>query len=244
MDCIQWIIDSSQTPGQRATPRLVATIIGILLASSHQLSMFLTYIIYNLCLYPEYLAPLREEIAAARETNPEDPFKEMHLLDGFLLETARLNPLDACKKTPNWNVARDQIFATGITLFPLLQIKYLGLRQGFFISIVELPHWNLQKLTTSTVAVQRKVLKPTRLPSGAYIPPGNLIAIPQQAAFQDPERFTDPLKFNPRRFRPQTQDEEHNASKKFTDVSYDYLHWGSPRRAWYGFSLHPYNKDT
>ena len=101
MDCIQWIIDSSQTPGQRATPRLVASIIGILLASSHQLSMSLAYIIYNLCLYPEYLAPLREEVAAAMETNPDDPFKEMQLLDGFLLETARLNPLDACKKTLN-----------------------------------------------------------------------------------------------------------------------------------------------
>jgi len=93
--------------------------------------MFLAYIIYNLCLYPVYLAPLREEIAAARETNPEDPFKEMHLLDGFLLETARLNPLDACKITPNGNIARDQIFATGKHLFALLQISELEL--GFFI---------------------------------------------------------------------------------------------------------------
>ncbi|KAH8586513.1 cytochrome P450 [Bisporella sp. PMI_857] len=181
MDCIQWTIDSSQTPGQRATPRLVAQIIGILLASSHQLSMFLAYIIYNICIYPEYLTPLREEIAAAMRISPEDPFKEMHLLDGFLLETARLNPLDA-------------------------------------------------------LAVQRKVLKPTTLPSGAYIPPGNLIAVPQHAVYQDANRFSNPLHFNPRRFRQQTQDDD-KPVKKFTDVSYDYLHWGSPRRAcpgrWY-----------
>jgi cytochrome P450 len=97
MDCIQWTIDSSQTPAQRATPRLVAQIIGILLASSHQLSMSLAYIIYNLCLFPEFLEPLRTEIVNGIRTNPNDPFKDMHLLDGFLLETARLNPLDACK---------------------------------------------------------------------------------------------------------------------------------------------------
>lgn len=61
--------------------------------------MALAYIIYNLCIYPEYLIPLREEITNAMRDRPEDPFKHMPLLDGFLLETARLNPLDARKKT-------------------------------------------------------------------------------------------------------------------------------------------------
>jgi hypothetical protein len=59
--------------------------------------MSLAYIIYNLCLFPEFLEPLRTEIVNGIRTNPNDPFKDMHLLDGFLLETARLNPLDACK---------------------------------------------------------------------------------------------------------------------------------------------------
>jgi len=99
--------------------------------------MFLAYIIYNLCLYPEYLAPLREEIAAGTETNAKDPFKEMHLLDGFLLETARLNPLDACKKIPEWNLAHVQMqqgqhFSRCSNLF--------GPDLGFFISIVALLH--------------------------------------------------------------------------------------------------------
>lgn len=102
MDCIQLVIDSSQTPAQRATPRLVAQIIGIVLASSHQLLMFLAYIIYNLCVYPQYLAPLREEIREAIRTTPDNPFKEMHLLDGLLLETARLSPMDACQVSTHW----------------------------------------------------------------------------------------------------------------------------------------------
>jgi hypothetical protein len=39
------------------------------------------------------------------------------------------------------------------------------------------------------------------------------------------------MRFNPYRFRPQSE-ESGIAAKKFTDVSYSYLHWGSPRRAW------------
>jgi len=101
--------------------------------------MFLAYIIYNLCLYPEYLAPLREEIAAGTGTNPKEPFKEMHLLDGFLLETARLNPLDACKKIPNGNLARDQM-QQGQHI--LRCSKLFGPESGFFISTVALLHWN------------------------------------------------------------------------------------------------------
>lgn len=33
-----------------------------------------------------------------RESN--ETFKQMHLLDAFLRESARLNPLDACKQKP------------------------------------------------------------------------------------------------------------------------------------------------
>ncbi|KAF2242509.1 cytochrome P450 [Trematosphaeria pertusa] len=94
-DCIQWTIDSSHTPAQRATPRLVAQIIGILLASSHQMSMVLVYIIYALCDHPEYIEPLRKEIVEAVNKNSKDPLKEMHLLDSFLTETSRLYPPDA-----------------------------------------------------------------------------------------------------------------------------------------------------
>lgn len=92
-------------------------------------------------------------------------------------------------------------------------------------------HCNVANVSV-IVAVQRKVLQPVTLPSGAYLPAGNLIAVPQQAVYQDASEFPEPLLFNPHRFRPRNQESD-EATKKFTDVSYTYLHWGSPRRAWY-----------
>ncbi|KAL1961857.1 hypothetical protein VTN77DRAFT_981 [Rasamsonia byssochlamydoides] len=95
-DCIQWIIDSSHTPRQRTVSRLVQQAIAILFASAHQMPMGLVYAIYNLCIHPEYIAPLREEIEqASGKWNLGDQFEHMPLLDSFLRESARLNPLDA-----------------------------------------------------------------------------------------------------------------------------------------------------
>ncbi|KAF1993952.1 cytochrome P450 [Amniculicola lignicola CBS 123094] len=182
-DCIQWTMESSNTPAQRTTSRLVAQIIGLLLASSHQMSMVLVYVLYALCDHPEFIEPLRQEIAEAMATNPEDPLKEMHLLDSFLTEVSRLHPPDA-------------------------------------------------------LTVQRKVKKEFTTPSGAIVPPGNLIAIPILAQSRNPQVFVDPDRFDGRRFllkKDQTQGI--NAVSRFTDLRQSYLFWGAPRKAcpgrWY-----------
>lgn len=52
---------------------------------------------YNLCLHPEYIEPLREEARRMLELPPEDRYKTMPLLESFLRESARMNPLDSCK---------------------------------------------------------------------------------------------------------------------------------------------------
>lgn len=57
----------------------------------------LAYIIYSLCSHPEYIEAIRAEVLEKQNPNADDPFKDMHLLDSFLLEVARLNPPDACK---------------------------------------------------------------------------------------------------------------------------------------------------
>lgn len=58
----------------------------------------LVFAIYNLCMYPEYIPPLRQEMErAVQSVSEEDRFKDIPLLDSFLRESARLNPLDACK---------------------------------------------------------------------------------------------------------------------------------------------------
>lgn len=133
---------------------------------------------YAICDYPETIEPLREEIVKAMTASPEDPLREMHLLDSFLTEVSRLHPPDA-------------------------------------------------------LTVQRKVKKTFTTPSGAVIPPGNLIAVPVLAQSRNPHVFTDPEKFDSRRFllkKYETQDTY--AVSRFTDVRYSFLFWGAPRKAW------------
>ncbi|KAL2815030.1 cytochrome P450 [Aspergillus cavernicola] len=95
-DCVQWIMDCSRTSDQRTVLRLVQQTIGLMFASAHQIPMALIYAIYNLCIYPEYIGPLRREIDQVRKTKEfKDQFSHMPLMDSFLRESARLNPLDA-----------------------------------------------------------------------------------------------------------------------------------------------------
>ncbi|GAT19622.1 cytochrome P450 [Aspergillus luchuensis] len=95
-DGIQWVIDSSKTPEQRTVSRLAQQIIAILFASVHQMAAALVYAMYDLCLHPEFIEPLREEIKHARSaTSYEDHFDRLPLMDSFLRESARLSPLDA-----------------------------------------------------------------------------------------------------------------------------------------------------
>lgn len=95
MDCLQWVIESSNTPAQRTVERLTQQIGALFFASSHQMPMALVYAIYSLCDHPEYIEQLQQEIADNMSSDVEDSFKNMHLLDAFLRESARLNPLDA-----------------------------------------------------------------------------------------------------------------------------------------------------
>ena len=56
------------------------------------------FAIYNLCMHLEYIAPLRQEMERVLQgASEEERFKDMPFFDSFLRESARLNPLDACK---------------------------------------------------------------------------------------------------------------------------------------------------
>lgn len=55
------------------------------------------YAIYSMCAHPEYVEMLRFEASNVSDWDAEDIFKQMPFLDAFLRESARLNPLDACK---------------------------------------------------------------------------------------------------------------------------------------------------
>ena len=57
----------------------------------------LTFAIHELCKHPEYLEPLRQEIASMSNGSDTDNYEELPLLDSFLKESGRLNPLDSRK---------------------------------------------------------------------------------------------------------------------------------------------------
>lgn len=59
----------------------------------------MTQILYNLATWPEYIEPLRAEIAGAVERRgwSKHALDEMTRLDSFVKETLRLNGTAACK---------------------------------------------------------------------------------------------------------------------------------------------------
>lgn len=57
----------------------------------------LTYAVYDLCLHPEYVEPLREEIEGPKYIEFSKTAKGLPLLDSFIKESVRLTPTEASK---------------------------------------------------------------------------------------------------------------------------------------------------
>ncbi|KAK2612086.1 hypothetical protein QQS21_001935 [Conoideocrella luteorostrata] len=95
VDVTQFVITTSRTPRQRSHRRMVQLIAALLFAVSLSVPMALYWNLVNLCMHPDLVESLREEIAAAEGQDSTSFLKSMRLLDCFLRETARLNPPDA-----------------------------------------------------------------------------------------------------------------------------------------------------
>lgn len=72
------------------------SLLGIWFASSHQPWMNLDFILLELCARPDWQAILRLEIEQAGDLDYEI-LEKLPLLDSFMKETIRLNPLDNCE---------------------------------------------------------------------------------------------------------------------------------------------------
>ncbi|KAI0018948.1 cytochrome P450 [Xylariomycetidae sp. FL0641] len=95
VDCTQFVINVSRTERQRAPERITQQMVALLFASAHQLPMALSWAIIMLCEHPEYVHLLRRELADSEMNSYPAPIKKLKLLDCFLRESSRLNPLDA-----------------------------------------------------------------------------------------------------------------------------------------------------
>lgn len=101
-DLLQWMMDmgnaSESSPDKLAHRQLLLS-----LAAVHTSSMSAAHAIYDLCRYPEFFAPLREELESILESSggwAKPVIPKFRKLDSFLKESQRINPPASCKFTP------------------------------------------------------------------------------------------------------------------------------------------------
>ncbi|KAI9640836.1 hypothetical protein NHQ30_010677 [Ciborinia camelliae] len=75
---------------------LAQALLGIWFAASHQPWMNLDFVVLELCSHPEYIQLLREEIGNFSDLTYSS-LESFPILDSFIKETVRLNPLDTRK---------------------------------------------------------------------------------------------------------------------------------------------------
>ncbi|KAI4241297.1 MAG: hypothetical protein L6R42_011304, partial [Xanthoria sp. 1 TBL-2021] len=109
-DGITWVIEASTTKDQRAVKRIVQQVISVFFASAHQLPL-LMFSIFRLCEHPEYTKPLIDEVETMLKLPTTDHYKHLPLLESFLRETARHDPLDSL--SVQRKVLKDFTFSDG-----------------------------------------------------------------------------------------------------------------------------------
>ncbi|KAK3303783.1 cytochrome P450 [Chaetomium strumarium] len=92
-DCMQWLIDTSPRKNPWSPARMVGEIMAVWFGSVHQLAMTTTYAIYDMCVHPEYVEPLRSELQ--RLQHNASGLDKLPLLDSFIKESIRCNNSDA-----------------------------------------------------------------------------------------------------------------------------------------------------
>ncbi|KAH8688014.1 cytochrome P450 [Tricladium varicosporioides] len=93
-DCIQWIMATSPRQNPWTAKRIVHELMAIWFGSVHALSTTITFAIHDLCIYPEYVQPLREELLT-QYGEFERTGTGLPLVDSFLKESARLTPVES-----------------------------------------------------------------------------------------------------------------------------------------------------
>lgn len=95
-DCIQWIMDHAPRHKPWGVMRVVHELIAVWFGSVHIASTTACAAIYDLCDRPEYVDILREEIEQTGwEAFDKAGGQILPLMDSFLKESARLNPIES-----------------------------------------------------------------------------------------------------------------------------------------------------
>ncbi|KAI1331512.1 cytochrome P450 [Xylariaceae sp. FL0255] len=95
-DCIQWIMETSPKTKPWSVKRVIHELIAVWFGSVHITSTTACFALYDLCLHPEYVEPLRQEIERTTwEAFDETGGKLFPLMDSFMKESARATPVEA-----------------------------------------------------------------------------------------------------------------------------------------------------
>ncbi|KAF4610378.1 hypothetical protein G7Y89_g15741 [Cudoniella acicularis] len=75
--------------------RIIHELMALWFGSNHSIAMSINFAIQNICLYPEYVEPLRKELEGPAYKIFEATGNGLPLLDSFLKESSRLSPVDS-----------------------------------------------------------------------------------------------------------------------------------------------------
>ncbi|KAF4619512.1 hypothetical protein D9613_005419 [Agrocybe pediades] len=111
---ISWLIDEARGP-QRELRDLALRLLSVNFAATHTTTMAFTHILYDLATYPEYVAPMREEVESiiAAEGWTKASVDNMHKVDSFVKESQRIAIGGLMMRR---KVKRDFTFSNGITI--------------------------------------------------------------------------------------------------------------------------------
>jgi cytochrome P450 len=94
-DLLQWMMDRAEGVDGRPD-KLAHRLLILTLASVHTTSMAATQALYDLCVHPEYVEPLRKELVDAMEKTDgmitKQTLNQLRKLDSFMRESQRLSP--------------------------------------------------------------------------------------------------------------------------------------------------------
>ncbi|KAI1194760.1 cytochrome P450 [Nemania serpens] len=95
-DCIRWIMDTSPKTKPWTAQRVIHELIAVWFGSVHITSTTACFALFDICLHPEYVEPLRYEIEQTTwEAFDKSGGKLFPLMDSFMKESARLTPVES-----------------------------------------------------------------------------------------------------------------------------------------------------
>jgi cytochrome P450 len=94
-DCIQWVMESSPRSKPWPAERIVHELMALWFGSVHIVTTNLCFAVHDLCLHPEFYAPLRKELESGEWEIFEQTGKGLPLLDSFLKESGRTTPTES-----------------------------------------------------------------------------------------------------------------------------------------------------